>query len=496
MAAVTQQHIDQLANLPVQRGRLLINGQWSDGQAGEASVLSPMNGKVLTTTAIASAQDVDRAVASARAAYDSGVWSKMPPSGRRAVLLRLADLIDQNTVELAVLGVRDNGTDISMALKAEPGSAAGTFRYYAEAIDKVYGEIAPTAEQVLALIHHEPVGVVAAIVPWNFPLMIGAWKLAPALAMGNSVVLKPAETASLTLLKLADLALQAGVPAGVFNVVTGPGHLTGAALALSMDVDVLVFTGSGATGRKLLEYSARSNLKRCYLELGGKSPNIIFADAPDIVAAGKAAAMAIFRNAGQVCIAGSRLLVQAEIHDEIVSVIAETAIKMAVGPPLSLTTQIGAVNSEPQLQSNLQFVTDAQNEGGNVALGGNRTLTETGGYFMEPTIITQVASEHRLFKAEVFGPVLAVTAFKSELESLRLANATEFGLAAGVWTSNLSRAHRMVRGLRAGVVHVNTYGGADNTVPLGGVKQSGNGQDKSLHALSKYTNLKTAWIQL
>jgi len=496
MAAPTQSEIDRLAAAPVAAGKLLINGIWVAGEAGETVVLSPINGQPLTTTAAASAADVGRAVASARAAFESGVWSRMPPAGRKAVLHRLADLIDKNSLELAVLGVRDNGTDIGMALKAEPGSAAGTFRYYAEAIDKVYGEIAPTADSILALVHREPVGVVAAIVPWNFPLMIGSWKIAPALAAGNSIVLKPAETASLTLLKLAELALEAGVPPGVFNVVTGPGRITGEALALSMDVDVMVFTGSGPTGRRLLEYSARSNLKRCYLELGGKSPNIICADAPDLAAAAKAAATAIFRNAGQVCVAGSRLLVEASVHDEFVSMLAKTTEKMLVGNPLNLGTQIGAVNSETQLAGNLGFVADATKDGGSVVLGGNRTLTETGGYYMEPTIVTGVRPEHRLYREEVFGPVLAVTPFKDDAEALRLANATDFGLAAGLWTSNLSRAHRMVRGIRAGVVHVNTYGGTDNSVPLGGVKQSGNGHDKSLHALDKYTDLKTAWIQL
>ncbi len=496
MAAPTQVDIDHLAQAPVPAGKLLINGNWLEGEAGESVVLSPLNGLPLTTLAAASAADVGRAVASARAAFESGVWSRMAPGGRKAVLQRLADLIDKNSLELAVLGVRDNGTDIGMALKAEPGSAAGTFRYYAEAIDKLYGEIAPTADNLLALIHREPVGVVAAIVPWNFPLMIGAWKIAPALAAGNSIVLKPAETASLTLLKLADLALQAGLPPGVFNVVTGPGRVTGEALALSMDVDVMVFTGSGPTGRRLLEYSARSNLKRCYLELGGKSPNVVFADAPDLAVAAKAAAIAIFRNAGQVCVAGSRLLVEASIHDEFVSMLAEAAEKMVVGDPLNLATQIGAVNSDVQLQGNLGFVVDAVKDGGQIALGGKRVLQETGGYFMEPTVVTQVRPEHRLFREEVFGPILAVTSFKDEAEALQLANASDFGLASGLWTSNLSRAHRMVRGIRAGVVHVNTYGGADNTVPLGGVKQSGNGHDKSLHALDKYTDLKTAWIAL
>lgn len=493
--ALDQAMIDRLAAAPVAAGKLLIEGQWVDG-AGETAVLSPIDGRQLTTLAAAGPEDVVRACASARVAFEDGRWSRMAPAGRKAVLHRLADLIEKNATELAVLGVRDNGTEISMALKAEPGSAAGTFRYYAEAIDKVYGEVAPTAPNVLGLIHREPVGVVGAIVPWNFPLMIGAWKIAPALAMGNSVVLKPAETASLSLLRLAALALEAGVPPGVFNVVTGPGRVTGEALALSPEVDVLVFTGSGATGRRLLQYSAQSNLKRCYLELGGKSPNVVFADAPDLSAAAKAAATAIFRNAGQVCVAGSRLLVEASVHDAFVSELATATRKMAVGNPLKLETQVGAVNSLTQLEGNLGFVADAASEGGEIVTGGTRALTETGGYYMDPTIVTGVRPEHRLYREEVFGPVLAVTPFADEAEALRLANASDFGLAAGVWTSNLSRAHRMVRGIRSGVVHVNTYGGADVTVPLSGMKQSGNGADKSLHALEKYTDLKTAWIQL
>ncbi len=383
-----------------------------------------------------------------------------------------------------------------MALKAEPGSAAGTFRYYAEALDKIAGEVAPTASDVLGLVHRVPVGVVGAIVPWNFPLMIGAWKLAPALAMGNSVVLKPAETASLTLLRLAEICVECGLPDGVFNVVTGRGAETGAALAESMGVDVLAFTGSGGTGRKLLEASARSNLKRCYLELGGKSPNIIFADAPDLGKAAKVSAMGIFRNSGQVCVAGARLLVAASIHDEFVARLAAEAEALRVGDPLDLGTQIGAVNSEEQLRRNLSFMDMARAEGGRVITGGARILAETGGSYMAPTVVTGVARDHALFQREVFGPVLSVSSFDSEAEALSLANATDFGLAAGVWTADLSRAHRMVAGIRAGVVHVNTYGGADNTVPLGGVGQSGNGHDKSLHALDKYLDLKTAWIQL
>ena len=335
-----------------------------------------------------------------------------------------------------------------------------------------------------------------AIVPWNFPLMIGAWKIAPALAAGNSIVLKPAETASLSLLKLAELAAEAGVPDGVLNVVTGQGSVVGKAMGLSMEVDVLAFTGSGPTGRRLLEYSSQSNMKRCYLELGGKSPNIIFSDAPSLEQAAKVSAMAIFRNSGQVCVAASRLIIEDSIHDDFIKSVIENAEELQVGNPLDLTSDIGAINSETQLNSNLQFVDIAKTEGSQIAIGGHQILKNTGGYYMEPTVVTNVKPNSTLFKEEVFGPVLAVSRFKTEEEAVTLANGTEFGLSAGIWTSNLAKAHKMVSKVKAGVVNVNTYGGADVTVPLSGVKQSGNGSDKSLHALDKYINLKTAWIQL
>lgn len=493
---VEQSRIDKLRNTDVPAQKLFINGAWEEGKGATQDVLSPIDGRVLTTTIRATPHDVDRAVASARVAFDDGRWSRMAPAGRKKILHKLADLIERDAVALAVLGVRDNGTEISMAIKAEAGSAAATFRYYAEALDKVYGEIAPTADNVLGLVHREPVGVVGAIVPWNFPLMIGTWKLAPALAAGNSVVLKPAESASLTLLRIAELASEAGLPDGVFNVVTGQGSIVGEALAMSMDVDVMVFTGSGGVGRQLLQYSAKSNLKRCYLELGGKSPNIVFADAPDLDAAAKTAAMAIFRNAGQVCVAGSRLLVEDGIHDEFVAAMAGYSKEMRMGNPLDLTTQIGAVNNIGQLEGNLAFVSGALEQGAEVALGGSRIMQETGGWYMEPTIVTGVKPDDRIAQQEVFGPVLAVTRFKDDAEAVSLANSTDYGLAAGIWTRDLSRAHKMVRDVRAGIIHVNTYGGSDNTVPLGGVKQSGNGHDKSLHAMDKYYDLKTAWIQL
>lgn len=492
----TQADIDALRRETIAPQALFIDGSHVMGTAAPMTVTSPIDGSPLTTVANATSAEVDLAVASARAAFADGRWSRLAPAARKKILFAIADAIESDALALSVLGIRDNGTEFGMAYKAEAGSAAATFRYYAEAIDKIPGEIAPTAPGTLGLVHHEPVGVVGAIIPWNFPLMIGAWKIAPALAAGNSIVVKPAETASLSLLRLAEIAAGAGLPAGVFNVITGDGRVAGDALARSMDVDVLAFTGSGMTGRKLLEASAQSNLKRVYLELGGKSPNVVFADAPDLDKAAAVSAAGIFRNAGQVCVAGSRLLVDRAIHDDFVAALKTHAETFKVGDPLDLTTQIGAVNSEAQLAGNLRLTEAAISDGADCITGGKRILEQTGGSYMAPTILTGVTPTNTVFRDEVFGPVLAVTPFDSEEHAIALANDSDLGLAAGVWTANLSRAHRMIGAINAGVVHVNTYGGPDNTVPLTGHKQSGNGSDKSLHALDKYTNLKTAWIQL
>lgn len=492
-----EERIRTLSAAPILPASHLIDGE-ARGASDSAvmDVISPLDGGVLTTMPRGTIDDAKAAISAARRAFDDGSWSGLAPVERKKIMLKWADLIEKNAVELAVLGVRNNGTEISMALKAEPMSAAGTIRYFAEAIDKLYGEIAPTAPGTLGLIHREAVGVVGAIVPWNFPLMIGAWKLGPALAAGCTVVLKPAETASLTLLRIAELALEAGVPAGVLNVVTGEGAVVGAAIAESMDVDVLVFTGSGATGRHLLEASARSNFKRVYLELGGKSPNVVFADAPNLDEAAKVSAHGIFRNSGQVCVAGSRLLIERSIHDAFVEKLKAHAEAMKVGDPLDPTTSAGAINSQRQLEQNLHFVDEARAAGRRIVTGGERILQETGGFYMAPTIVAGVQPDDALAQHEVFGPVLAVIPFDSEEEAVRIANDTDFGLAAAVWTADLSRAHRMVKAIKAGVVHVNTYGGADVTVPLGGVKQSGNGHDKSLHAFDKFFDIKTAWIKL
>lgn len=492
-----QEQIDALRYLPVRDQRLLIDGQWVSAASGQTlPVVSPIDGQPLCTLAAAGQADVDAAVAAARRSFESGVWSRMAPAERKKVLHRVADRIEAHQAELAVLGVRDNGTEITMAWKAEPGSAAGSFRYYAECVDKVNGEIAPTPEGTLGLVHKEPVGVVGAIVPWNFPLMIGAWKIAPALAAGNSVVLKPSEDASLSLLRLAQLCLEAGLPPGVLNVVTGTGGTAGEALARHMDVDIVTFTGSGPVGRLLLKASAESNLKRVYLELGGKSPNIVFDDASDLAQAAKVSAMGIYRNSGQVCVAGSRLLVQRSVHDEFVERLHHIAASLRVGDPLDVTSEIGAVGSARQLAKNLAAVHTAEQQGARLRVGGQAIHPVAGGSYMAPTLLEGVTPDMALAREEVFGPVLAVMPFDDEAEAVRLANDSSYGLASAVWTGSLSRAHRMVRAIKAGVVHVNTYGGPDITVPLGGVRQSGNGHDKSMHALDKYLDLKTAWIQL
>ncbi len=492
-----QDDINALRGLPVPPQRLFIGGRWLEPQSdAHHTVISPIDGKKITTIAEANAADVDAAVAAARKAFECGSWSRAAPAERKRVLLRLAELIEAHALELAVLGTRDNGTEISMSLRAEPGSAAATFRYYAEAIDKVYGEIAPTPANILGLIHREPVGVVGIIVPWNFPLMIGSWKLAPALAAGNCVVVKPPEPASLSLLRLTELAAEAGLPEGVLNVTTGRGSVAGEALARHMDVDVLAFTGSGPVGRRLLEASAQSNLKRVYLELGGKSPNIVFSDAPDLDKAAKAAVNGVFRNCGQVCIAGTRLLVQRSIAETFTAKIVAATRALKLGDPLDVSTEVGAVSSAIQLSQNLGFVEGAIKEGARRLIGGERIREETGGYYMAPAVFDRVTPEMTIFQEEVFGPVLSIVTFEDADDAARLANATSFGLAAGVWTSNLSTAHKMVQAVRSGLIHVNCYGGSDLTVPLVGVKQSGFGQDKSLHAFDKFSNLKSAWIQL
>lgn len=490
-----QSKINALREQEVGDRPLYIGGQALMTQA-RRPVTSPIDGSDLATLSEGAAEHVDQAVSAGRAAFKAGTWSKMAPAQRKRIMHKIADLIEAHALELAVLGVRDNGTEIGMAIKAEPGSCAATFRFYAECVDKVAGDIMPTAPGTMGLIHKEPIGLVGVITPWNFPLMIGAWKIAPALAMGNSVIIKPPVEASLSTLRLIELCYEAGLPEGVLSCVTGSGSVVGSAIAHHMDIDCLVFTGSGATGRRLLEASAKSNMKPCYLELGGKSPNIIFDDCEPLDGALKVSAGGIFRNSGQVCVAGSRLLVQSSIYDQVCERMGQLADSFKVGDPLDLGTDIGAVTSAGQLTTDLQHIAWAEADGARRVTGGQQILQDTGGTYMQPTVYADVTPDMRLNTEEVFGPVLGIMKFDTEQEAAELANSTVYGLAAGVWTSNLGRAHRMVEAIDAGVVHVNTYGGPDVTVPLAGHKQSGNGADKSLYALDKYLKLKTAWLQL
>jgi gamma-glutamyl-gamma-aminobutyraldehyde dehydrogenase len=370
------------------------------------------------------------------------------------------------------------------------------FNWTAEAIDKVFDQIAPTGQNELGMITHEPLGVVAAIVPWNFPLLMAAWKVAPALATGNSVLLKPSEKSPLTALRLAELVAEAGIPDGVFNVLPGFGPGCGEAMALHMDIDGLVFTGSTAVGKLLLQCSGRSNMKRAYMECGGKSPNIVFADAPDLRAAATAAAVAIFYNQGEVCTAASRLLVERSIKDEFLAMVLEAGKGMQPRHPLEPDALMGAMVDRAQMDRVLGYIANGREEGARLAMGGRQVMVDSGGFYIEPTVFDGVAPGMKISREEIFGPVLSAIAFDTEEEAVRIANDSIYGLAAALWTQNLSRAHRVARKLRAGSVWVNYWDGGDMTAPFGGYKQSGNGRDKSLQAFSKYTETKATWINL
>ncbi len=478
-------------------GRIVIDGDRRAAASGDTfDRVSPIDGRVITTAARGAAADIDAAVASARAAFDDKRWCGKPPAVRKRLLARFAEKILAAKEELALLETLDMGKPIQYSLAVDVRSTANCIQWYAEAIDKVYDEIAPTAATALALITREPMGVIGTIVPWNYPMIMAAWKLGPALAAGNSVVMKPSEKSPLSALRLAELAVEAGIPPGVFNVVPGYGQEAGEALALHMDVDAIGFTGSTRVGRRMLEYSSRSNLKRVYNELGGKSAFIVFPDYEDVARAAKAVAGSMFFNQGESCNAPSRVLVHESIADEFVAVVAAEAAKYQPGDPLDPSVEMGALVDETQLRTVLGYIDAGQTEGATCVVGGKQVRSETGGYYVEPTVFDKVANGMKIAREEIFGPVMSVIRFKTEDEAVALANNSSYGLQASVWSSNLNRAHRVSRALRAGTVHVNQYDEDDITVPFGGYKQSGNGRDKSLHALDKYTELKTTWIRI
>jgi len=478
-------------------GRAFINGKRVNALGGQTfECFSPIDNRKLTDVASCQVADVDSAVKAARAAFNDRRWAGLPPRERKQAMIRFADLLITNIEELALLETLDMGKPISASLTVDVNSAANSLRWFGEAIDKVYDEIAPTADHTLAMITREPIGVVGAIVPWNYPILMACWKIAPALASGNSVVLKPSEKSPLTALRLGDLALEAGIPAGVLNIVSGFGEQAGTPLAMHMDVDCIAFTGSTGVGKKIQMMAGQSNLKRAWCELGGKSPNIVFADCKDMDKAATASAGSIFYNQGESCNAPSRLLVERSIKETFVQKILAELKNYQPADPLDANTSMGALVDCGQMQNVLKYIASGKAQGATLLAGGEQARTETGGFYVSPTVFDDVTNDMTIANEEIFGPVLSIITFDTTEEAIAIANDTEYGLAAAIWTQDISKAHLVAKRLRAGTVHVNTYDEDDITVPFGGYKQSGNGRDKSLHALEKYTELKTTWIKL
>jgi gamma-glutamyl-gamma-aminobutyraldehyde dehydrogenase len=473
-----------------------IDGADEPGGGASFAVVSPRDGRTLVEVADARSAEVDLAVAAARRAFDSGPWPRLAPADRGRILLRVAELLEEQREKLALTITLEMGKPFREAHDIELRAAITTFRWYGQLADKLTDESPHTSPDALALVTREPAGVVGAVVPWNFPLTLASWKVAPALAAGCTVVLKPSENSPLSALLLGRIATEAGLPPGVLNVVTGDGPTAGRAIGLHPDVDVLAFTGSTAVGRHFLRYAADSNLKRVWLELGGKSPNIILPDAPDLERAAATAAWGIFFNQGEMCTAPSRLLVHSSVAERVTEAVVARARDLRVGDPLDPATEMGALVREAHLERVLGHIGTGVDDGARLRAGGERALTDTGGSYLRPTVFDRVDPGMRLAREEIFGPVLSVLTFDDLDEAVRLANDTEYGLAAGLWTSDLSTAHQVSRALRAGTVWVNCYEEGDLTVPFGGMKQSGNGRDKSAHAIEKYTELKTTWIQL
>ena len=485
------------AQTPTFNGQAFINGQRVhavDGQTFEKH--SPVDGRLLTHVARCGAGDVDAAVTAARAAFEDRRWAGKSPAQRKRVLIKFADLMLAHADELALTETLDMGKPIRNAKAADVNGAANCIRWYGEATDKVYDEIAPTPANALALITREPVGVVGVIVPWNYPMLMASWKIAPALAAGNSVVLKPSEKSPLTALRLAELALEAGIPPGVFNVVPGYGPEAGSPLALHMDVDCIAFTGSTRVGKQIHVMAGQSNLKRAWTELGGKSPNIVFADCPNLDAAVDAAVGSIFYNQGESCNAPSRLFVEASIKDAFLEKALAKVPQFQPANPLDPKTVMGAIVDRIQLSTVMRYIEAGQKEGAQLLAGGHSVEPVPGGCYVQPTIFDGVTNHMTIAREEIFGPVLSVLSFTDAADVVRQANDSVYGLHAAVWTRDINKAHGVARALRAGTVHVNQYDEDDITVPFGGYKQSGVGRDKSLHAFDKYTETKTTWIRL
>ena len=477
------------------RQQLFINGEWCDGAAGKTiDVMNPATEEVITSVASAEQADVDAAVAAARTSLD-GPWGRLSARGRGRLVWMLGEKIMERADDLARLETLHNGKPISESRQIEIPSAAECFQYFAGWADKIHGETIPVTGNYLTYTLREPVGVVAAIVPWNFPLLLTSWKAAPALACGNTLIIKPASQTPLTALALAELAQDVGIPAGVINVVTGPGQTVGRMLVEHPGIDKIAFTGDTSTGREIMRGSAET-LKRITLELGGKSANIVFADA-DLDAAVRGATTGIFYGKGEVCAAGSRLLVEKSIKDEFIDKVAARARKMTPGDPMDPKTRLGAISSQKQLETDLRYIQIAKQEGATLVAGGERADIGTGkGFFLQPTVFAGVTPEMTIARDEIFGPVLAMIEFADTEEAIARANHSTYGLAAAVWTRDIKKAHRVARRLQAGTVWINTYNNYDTAAPFGGYKQSGFGRELSVHALEHYTQVKSVWVDL
>jgi len=478
--------------------RLFIDGKWEAAVSRRTiPVLNPATGEQLTTVPDAGPEDVDRAVKAARRAFDKGFWRKMNVSQRERIIWRIGELIEKNKEELGLLESLNNGKTYLEALRGDIPPTADIFYYYAGWTRKIYGETIPVDGKYLNYTLREPVGVVGMITPWNYPMLLAAWKVAPALATGCSMVVKPSELTPITTFKLAEYCLEAGVPEGVVNVVTGFGHTAGDALARHMDVDKIAFTGSIRTARALLKASGESNLKRLSLELGGKSPNIVFPDA-DLPRAARAAFWGIYANKGEVCSAGSRLLVHEKIYDEFVNTLADLARKMKVGDPLDPDAEMGSQISQTQLERILGYIRTGKEEGARLVCGGERDVEgeKAKGYFVKPTIFADVKPEMKIAQEEIFGPVLAALKFQDVDQAAEIANSTIYGLVSAVWTRDITVAHRLAQEIKAGSVWINAYNCFDSASPFGGYKQSGFGREMGAHALDSYTQVKSVWIYL
>jgi gamma-glutamyl-gamma-aminobutyraldehyde dehydrogenase len=475
-----------------------IDGKFQEARSGKRFVTeNPATGKPIAEVAAADADDIDLAVRAARRSFEAGSWSKRSPSDRKAVLLRFADAIERNAEELANLESLDAGKPITDCRDVDLPETVKTFRWYAEAIDKVFDALAPTGNDALGLIVREPIGVVGAVLPWNFPLLMAAWKAAPALAAGNSMIVKPAELTSLSTLRLAELAAEAGIPEGVFNVVPGLGESAGQALGRHMDVDALSFTGSTEVGRMFLRYASESNLKDIVLECGGKSPQIVMSDPPDVDYVADQVVFAGYVNMGENCTCGSRVIVHRSVRDALIERIVAKTAEWTVGDPLDPDTKIGPMIERPHLDKVLGYIAAGRDEGARVVVGGGRTLEESGGYFVEPTVFDDVRNTMKIAREEIFGPVISTIPFDTEAEAIALANETSYGLAASLYTTDLDTCFRVARAIKAGTVAVNAYSEGDITTPFGGYKESGfGGRDKGLEAFDQYTEKKTIWVTL